>query len=128
MFLSQIEKVIFIVWNSVYKEITSEETDSIAKIFRIFIMKGPGLNKEVLDFLSQLIANPEKVLFNLECSFLLVKTDFEKKNMLINKVIIIPIFIDVTNSDGSIIIEASTELNRRSLDLAGLRQTHRFRT
>jgi len=57
-----------------------------------------------------------------------VINELEKKKILTSKVIIILAFIDNIINSGFTIIENPTELNRRSLDLAGLRQTHESRT
>lgn len=72
---------------------------------------------------------PNILLCLEDCIVLVLRLkDFEKKNILISKVIIMLSFMDDISRNGFITIEAFTELNRKSLDLAGLRQTYRFRT
>ena len=130
VFLSQSEKVIFLLWNFDDSDIIKEIVDRKAKLFRIFIINGPGVKVRVVCALLDCTKTPIQV-FSLSGLLLFAtanRKDLEKKNILKNRIVIIPTFMEETSSSGFITIETSTELNRRSLDLAGLRQTHRFRT
>lgn len=126
---NQKEKVIFMLWNSEYREIASDATDKEASTFKTLIMKGPGLKECVTLFLSMAVATPiiPEALLRVK-GFILVENDLEKKKMPTIKVIIILAFMDNITNKGFTIIETPTELNRKSLDLAGLRQTHESRT
>jgi len=57
-----------------------------------------------------------------------VVNDLEKKKILTSNVTIILAFMDNIINSGFTIIEDPTESNRKSLDLAGLRQTYDSRT
>ena len=126
---SQKEKVIFMFWNSEYREIASDTIDKKASIFKTLIMKGPGLRECVILSLCITVVTPttSEVFLRVEGS-MLVENELEKKKMLTIRVIIILAFIDNIINRGFIIIETLTESNRKSLDLAGLRQTHESRT
>ena len=92
-------------------------------------MKGPGLRECVISSLCMTVVTPttSEVFLRVEGS-MLVENELEKKKMLTIRVIIILAFIDNIINRGFIIIETLTESIRKSLDLAGLRQTHESRT
>ena len=126
---NQREKVILILWNSREREITRDKTDIKANLFNIFIINGPGLKFFTLLEEDSLLETPMQLtLFFEGLAVILVTKDLERKKILTSRTITIIILMEDTNSKGFITIEISTELNRRSLDLAGLRQTYRSRT
>lgn len=126
---NQREKVILILWNSREREITRDKTDIKANLFNIFIINGPGLKFFTLLEEDSLLETPMQLtLFFEGLAVILVMKDLERKKILTSRTITIIILMEDTNSKGFITIEISTELNRRSLDLAGLRQTYRSRT
>ena len=126
---NQREKVILILWNSREREITRDKTDIKANLFNIFIINGPGLKFFTLLEEDSLLETPMQLtLFFEGLAVILVMKDLERKKILTSRTITIIILMEDTNSKGFITIEMSTELNRRPLDLAGLRQTYRSRT